>query len=198
MKRLTTTLILLFAIILSACSSKSTTKVDFNTETNFSQFSSFQFLPQKNTTLDSNPIMSHRIQSTITNNLISKALTMHDFINTDSADLTVNYHFSQQEKQNNSSFTIGFGTGMVNRKGGANMGISTSAPINSNAIIITTIVIDISHKGVAVWHGSDSYEASGNLPLEEIDNEVTRTITRLLATFPPQKSPPQKVIKKSE
>ena len=66
------------------------------------------------------------------------------------------------------------------------IGISTSIPMNSESEVLTKIVIDISNEECAIWHGSDSYEASSNLAIEETDKAVADTVDRILKDFSPQ------------
>lgn len=174
-----------FSLILG-CSSKPTTKIDFNPKTNFASFTNFQFSPAPQTTIDSNPIMSSRIKSAVEQNLLGQGLIKIDYLGKQSADLTISVNFSQQEKPNNSSFSIGFGTGRMGSNGGGSIGVSTTVPIDSDATFITKIIIDMSHHGKAVWHGVDSYEAKGNIPTEELNNAVSITVNRMLANFPPK------------
>ncbi|MCW8834425.1 MAG: DUF4136 domain-containing protein [Colwellia sp.] len=178
--------------LVTGCSTKPSTKIDFNPNIDFASFTSFQFGAKKKAALDANPIMSNRIQSAVEENLSKKDLTQITFVDSDSADLTVRVNFSQHEKANNSSFSIGLGTGRVSRSGGGSIGVSTNVPIDSDATVITKITIDMSHHGVAVWHGVDSYETSGELTVEEINNAVNLTVNRLLENFPPQKVTAQK------
>lgn len=173
--------------LLAGCSSKPSTKIDFNPKTNFASFTSFQFSPQQKVTLDANPIMTNRIKSAIEQSLSNRGLTKIAYIDSQSADITIKVNFNQQEKQNSSSFSIALGTGRVSNHGGSSIGVSTSVPINSDAIIITKIAIDMSHDGKAVWHGIDNYEAKGNLSAETVDNAVLLTVNRMLANFPPEK-----------
>jgi hypothetical protein len=178
-------LFILFSL-LSACSNKPTSHIDFNPETNFQLFNSYQFSTQMNNSVDTNPIMINRIQGAVENVLASNGLNKLTFIDINSADLTIYVTFSQQEKENNSSFSIGLGTSRIGSNSSGSIGVSTSVPINSKADIITTIVIDISDANNAIWHGSDSYQASGDLSMEEKDKAVITTVNRLLANFPPQ------------
>lgn len=183
MKKLIT-LCILFSLL--SCSNKPTVNIDFNQETNFQLFSSFQFSTQTNNSVDANPIMINRIQDAVDVALTNKGLKKRTFVDMNSADLTIYVTFSQQEKENNSSFSIGLGTSRIGGNSRGSLGVSTSVPINSEADIMTKIVIDMSDATHAIWHGSDSYEASGNLTMEETDNAVTATVNRLLANFPPQ------------
>jgi hypothetical protein len=183
MKKLIT-LCILFSLL--SCSNKPTVNIDFNQETNFQLFSSYQFSTQINNSIDANPIMINRIQGAVDVALTNKGLKKRTFVDMDSADLTIYVTFSQQEKENNSSFSIGLGTSRIGSNARGGLGVSTSVPINSEADIMTKIVIDMSDAKHAIWHGIDSYEASGDLSMEETDNAVTATVNRLLANFPPQ------------
>lgn len=186
MKKLLT-LCILFSL-LSACSNKPTISIDFNQETNFQLFSNYQFGTQMKNSVDVNPIMINRIQNAVEVALASKGLNKRTFVDLNSADLTIDVTFSQQEKENDSSFSIGLGTSRMSSRTSGGIGISTSIPLNGEADIITKIVIDMSNAKHAIWHGSDSYEASGDLSIEETDKAVTATVNRLLASFPPQAS----------
>jgi len=185
MKRLFFTSFLFF--LLAACSSKPTAKIDFNPNTNFQQFTSYQFSPNTDISVDSNPIMINRIQTAIDNNLALKNLTKQEFIDKNSADLTIQVSFTEQEKQNNSSFSVGLGTSRMGGNSRSSIGVSTSVPINSDADIITKIIIDISDSKQAIWHGSDIYEARAELTMEQTDQAVYSVVNSLLTNFPPEK-----------
>ncbi len=174
--------------LLTGCSSKPSTRIDFNPKTNFSSFTSFQFSPQEKSTFDANPVMSKRLQSAVEQSLLTQGLPKIDFVDKESADLTIKVNFSLHEKANNSSFSIGLGMGKGSSHGGGSIGVSTSIPIDGNAKIITTITIDMSHQGKAVWHGVDSYQANNNLTIKEINSAVISTVNRMLANFPPETS----------
>ena len=180
-------IVILFALLITACGSTPTTKVDYNEETNFSSFKSFQFIEHASTSVDANPIMLNRIENAVKNTLTHQSLTFNE----NQADLQVTVHFVQQEKANNSSFSIGFGGSKMGNHRSTGVGVSTSIPISSDATIITTIVVDISNANKAVWHGSDSYEGKGDMSTEEKQNAINETVNRLLANFPPKKAPQQ-------
>jgi hypothetical protein len=178
------TLSILFCL-LSACSNKPTVFIDFNQDTNFQLFRSYQFSSQVNNSIDTNPIMINRIQNAVTSNLTNKGLIKSTFVDINGADLTIDVTFSQQEKENNTSFRIGLGTSMIGKNSRGSIGVSTSIPLNSEVDIITTIIIDISHAKQAIWHGSDSFETSDGASIEEKNKVITETVNKLLANFPP-------------
>ena len=189
MKQLAIFSILLF--LLTACSSKPTIKVDFNPDINFHTFASYQYSSDPDTSFDANPIMINRIQTAIDHNLAAKNLIKHDYIDKHSADLTIKVSFTKQEKQNDSSFTIGLGTSITGGHSRSNIGVSTRVPLNSNTGVITKIIIDISDVNQAIWHGSDSYETSDDLTVDQTNQAVSATVNHLLANFPPIKSKSQ-------
>jgi hypothetical protein len=129
--------------------------------------------------------MINRIQTAIDTTLIAKGLTKHDYVDKQSADITIKVSFSEQERQNNSSFSIGLGTSRMGGNSRSSIGVNTSVPINSDADIITKITIDMSDKHQAIWHGSDSFEVKGDLSMEQTDQAVYTTVNNLLANFPP-------------
>ncbi|KGJ95561.1 DUF4136 domain-containing protein [Colwellia psychrerythraea] len=175
---------LLFLFLLAACSSEPSTKFDYNEKTNFSLFKSFQFVEKTSPDLDTNPVMDNRIKQAIESALIRQRFTAQAA----NADLQIKFHFSQQEKTNNSSFSIGLGGTKIGGSGAASVGVSTSVPIDSDATIITKIFIDISHNGKAIWHGTDIFEGKGDMPFQEKELAITATVNRLLANFPPKKA----------
>ena len=174
--------------LLAACSSKPTINIDVNPNTNFQQFTSYQYSPKANTSIDTNPIMINRIQTAIDTTLTAKGLTKREYTDKHSADITIQVSFSEQEKQNNSSFSIGLGTSVMGGNSRSSIGVNTSVPINSEADVVTKIIIDMSDANQAIWHGSDSYEANADLSMEQTDKAVYTTVNRLLANFPPEKS----------
>ena len=173
----------LFTLLLTACSSEPTTKFDYNEKTNFSLFKSFQFVEQTAPDLDANPVMDNRIKQAIESALIRQLFTAQ----TEHADLQINFHFTEQEKENNSSFSIGLGGSKIGGSGAAGVGLSTSVPIDSDATIMTKIFIDISHEGEAIWHGTDVFEGKGDMSFQDKALAITATVDRLLSNFPPKK-----------
>lgn len=172
--------------LLSACTNKPTIYIDFNPEINFQLFNNYQFNTQVNNSVDANPIMINRIQNAVELALTSKNLQKRTFVDMSNADLTIYVSYTQKEKENNSFFSIGLGTSRIGSNSEGSIGVSTNIPLNNETDIITKIVIDISNTEHAIWHGSDSYEASGDLSIEETNKAVTSTVDRLLANFPPQ------------
>lgn len=181
MKRLLINFFLLFS--LAACSITPTAKFDFNPNTNFQQFTSYQFSPNIDISVDTNPVMIHRIQTAIDTVLTNKGLTKHKYIDKQSADITIKVNFIEEEKQSDTSFNIGFGTSMMGRHSGSSIGMNI--PINGEVTIITKIIIDMNDTTQAIWHGSDIYETKEDLSIEQTDNVVNTTVHNLLASFPP-------------
>jgi len=181
--------------LLSACSNKPTTDIDFNQETNFQIFKTYQFSNQIESSVDINPVMINRIQAAVEVALANKGLQKNTFIDMNSADLTIYVNYSHKEKENNASFSIGLGTSKIGSNSRGSVGISTNIPVNKIANIITKIIIDINDKRQAIWHGSDSYETVDDSSIEDINKAVTVTVNRLLANFPPQTTEPIKAKK---
>lgn len=173
--------------LLTACSSKPTINIDSNPNTNFQQLTSYQFSPKTKVFVDTNPIMIHRIQTAIDTALAAKGLMKHEYTDRHSADITIQVSFKEQEKQSNSSFSIGLGTSRMGGNSRSSVGVNTSVPINSGADVVTKIIIDMSDANQAIWHGSDSYEAKTDLTTEQTNQAVLTTVNGLLAGFPPEK-----------
>jgi hypothetical protein len=129
--------------------------------------------------------MINRIQLAVAEHLIAQGFKQVDFIDNQSADLTINVDFSLHEKPNNSAISIGLGTGRIGSNSSGSIGISTNIPITSAINNITKITINMKHGEQPAWHGVDSYEASENTSIEETNKKVKNTVKRLLAEFPP-------------
>ena len=176
---------LLFSF-LAACSSQPKLDIDINPNTNFEKLTSYQFSPETKITVDSNPIMIHRIQTAIDQVLISKGLTKQEFSDKNSADITIQVNFSEHEKQNNSSFNVGLGTSRMGGNSRSSIGVNTNIPMNSNPDIVTKITIDMRDANEAIWHGSDKFQTGTDLSLEETNAAVNEIVNRLLLNFPPE------------
>lgn len=171
---------------LAACSSQPKLDIDINPDTNFEKLTTYQFSPESNITVDSNPIMIHRIQTAIDQVLTAKGLTKHQFIDQNSADISIQVNFSEHEKQNNSSFNIGVGTSRMGGNSRSSIGVNTNIPMNSNPDIVTKITIDMRDANEAIWHGSDKFQTGTDLSLEETNHAVNEIVNRLLVNFPPE------------
>ena len=169
----------LIALLLSACAKTSTTQIDYIETIDFTLFDSFQFTEQAKNS--ANPVLGNRIREVIKISLIEQNYTFQ----IKNADLQIKFHFTQQEKPNNSSFSIGIGGAKIGGSGGASVGVSTNIPIESNATIITKIFIDISHNNEAIWYGTDSYESENNMSAADKERVIAETVNRLLLNFPP-------------
>ncbi|MGB0937056.1 MAG: DUF4136 domain-containing protein [Colwellia sp.] len=178
-------------IIVSGCgSTPKPPKVDYNQETNFAEFKTFYFEETKPVTEEVNPIYQARIGKAITSALNAKTMVLVEGENLNKQDkstVAVSFYYSQTVKPQNSSFSIGLGGGSMGSRGGASVGVSKSIPIGSDSLLITKIVINISSQGKAIWHGSDTFEGQNDLPQTEKDKLINKTVTRLLAQYPPSK-----------
>lgn len=174
-------------LLLSACQSTKI-KVDYDSKTNFTLFKSFTFVDNNKQEDDvvvvplENPILTGRIKSAI-----KEQLTLQGFsYQAEGADLLIDFHFTQQEKQSNSSFSIGIGGSSYGGSRSSGVSVGTTVPINSDADIETTIIIDFSANNQPIWHGKDSYVADADFTSAQRDEKVTETVAKLLAEFPPK------------
>jgi len=173
----------LYALLLTACVSSPTAKFDYNEKIDFSLFKNFHFIEHINNRVDANPVMDAHIEQAIKSALTRNFLTHKS----EFADLQIKFHFSQQEKINNSSLSIGLGRGKIGGRGAASLGLSTNIPLKTDVTMLTKIFIDISHNNQAIWHGNDIFENKDEMPVKEKKQAITATVNRLLLNFPPQK-----------
>jgi len=169
--------LLLSGLLLSACAAKP--KSDYDVGYDFSQLKSFiEFSP----TQTNDPISSTRII-----NAINGALTAKGFIR-DEVDpsFKITYTFKVDNKPKDSGVSIGLGTGTWGSNGGISIGTSVGVPIGSDTAKIQTIQIDIidAQSNKLIWRGSDkfNFDAGG----EEKAEDTAKTVTKILALFPPQ------------
>lgn len=184
---------LFFLSLLTACSNKVSTSIDFNPNTNFSTLKTYQFSPTKANTPDINPILINHMQTVVDTVLSAQDLTKIAVDGNQNADITIKVTYSQQEKENNSSLTIGLGTGRVGSHGGASIGMNTNVPLKGQSKVITKIMIAISHNDIPVWYGTDSYEGDANSSTDESAPAIAFTIKKILKHFPPNKDQKSRV-----
>ncbi len=173
---------LLSAMLLSGCQSTSKPTIDFNSATDFSQFSSFSIKPAiQSTENNENPILTAKIEKVVKQQLALKSLNYQQ----DTGQLTVSISTKFSEESNDSSFSIGLGSSSYGRNLSTGVSVGTSIPLNGD-LTFTHIVIDISDNNMPIWHGRDKYETSAEQSPAQEQQAIELTVGRLLEHFPPQ------------
>ncbi len=166
--------------LLLGCQSPKTT-VDFDTSTNFKQFSSYQFEPTTEATVEVDQLTYDRIQNAITAELAQKPVRYSD----NNADLQISFFTVVEQKQNNSSFSIGLGGSSRSGSSATGVGLGTTIPIDGDINLYTKIVIDIKHQGKVIWRGSDGFEAEQDISPEERTKAINNVVAIILSQYPP-------------
>ncbi|WP_440876621.1 DUF4136 domain-containing protein [Thalassotalea sp. PLHSN55] len=196
LKKVSTPLLLALTLLtVSGCQTPAKPKIDFNSETNFKQLTSFTLAQGTNMQkVDENPIAKMKVEKVVKRQLSEKPLTYVEANTNENgdeiaqADIEVKITIKETIHENDSSFSIGLGTGSAGRNHSSSISVGTSIPITKVDKLIH-IIIDMSHNNVPIWHGRDKYESDAKYTPEQELQQIELTVKRLLAHYPPQKKP---------
>ncbi|KGJ98534.1 DUF4136 domain-containing protein [Thalassotalea sp. ND16A] len=170
------------SLLLTACKSTDT-NVDYDTDTNFSTFSDYQFVASNEAqAAPMEQLTSDRIKDAVMMQLTAKSLNMAD---TD-AQLQVSYFTTREEREDTSSFSIGIGGVNRSSSSATGIGVGTTIPLDSGINIYTQITIDIHHQGKLIWRGFDGFEAEQGIKAAEKHQEINKVVGTILSNFPPK------------
>ena len=171
-----------FTAFLLACQSTST-NVDYDPDTNFNQFTAYQFTVSKEAKAKQlDPLTSDRIKEAISANLAAKSLSAVE----KDADIQVSYFTTLEQREKKSSFSIGLGGSNRTGSGSTGVGLGTTIPLDSTYNVYTQITIDISKDGKLIWRGFDGFEIEQGTPPVEKHQEITNVVNAILANYPPK------------
>lgn len=167
--------ILLVIILFTSCGAVMT--VDYDTETDFSNFTTYQFYSEIDSGL--NQLDDKRIIKTI-----DSSLQQRGFKRTD--DCTFYIDFFATERISNSRNTLGVGVG----GGGGNVGVGVSGgiPIGGRVInqLLTLEITDASPDQKLVWQVVIDGELKEKATPAQKETYYTKEINRALQKFPPK------------
>lgn len=173
-------LVCLFTLLLiSGCATKS--QQDYDTNYDFTQLQRFDQLAAS----ESNDRLSAgRIEQAILEEVLAKGFVL----DTNNPQFHVTYGFKVENKPKDSSMSIGVGTGTWGSGGRVNVGTSVGVPLGSDNVKVQTIQIDVidTETNRLVWRGTDkfNFDAGG----EQKAADTRKTVAKILAQFPPNKS----------
>ncbi|MCL1106201.1 DUF4136 domain-containing protein [Shewanella algicola] len=172
------TLIICSLFILAACTTKP--KQDYDVNYDFAALKTFSQLSVKQT---NDPLTADRINADIKQSLLNQGFVYQP----EGGDFIVNYAFVTQDKEKDSSLSIGLGSGTWGAKGGIGLGTSIGIPLGSNTAKTQTIQIDIvdSTDKRLIWRGNGQYHFDQGG--EDKAKGINETVAAILAQFPPQK-----------
>ncbi|GGP62528.1 DUF4136 domain-containing protein [Shewanella saliphila] len=172
------TLIICSLFILAACTTKP--KQDYDVNYDFSALKTFSQLSVEQT---NDPLTADRINADIKQSLLNQGFVYQP----EGGDFIVNYAFVTQDKEKDSSLSIGLGSGTWGSKGGIGLGTSIGIPLGSNIAKTQTIQIDIvdSTDKRLIWRGNGQYHFDQGG--EDKAKGINETVAAILAQFPPQK-----------
>lgn len=154
---------------------------DYDKATNFAAYKTYA---QRKGTPANDQFMHKRISEAIDAEMKAKGLTMNDA----SPDLTVIYHVSTKEKQDISTYSMGYagGYGPYGYGWGGGWG-STSTQVVVNDITEGTLVIDVAdaQKKHMVWRGVGVKQINVQQKAEKLDKNVVSAVKKILKDFPP-------------
>lgn len=168
-------LLILASSLLIACGTS--VGIDFDKETNFSQYATYNFYPSLDSGL-----------SELDDKRIIKAtdslLQLRGFIKSESPQIYVNFFAS--ESVSNSRNTIGIGIGSGGRNGG--VGVSGGIPIGGRVVNqqLTLDFIDVA-KDDLVWQAVADAEYKEKASPTKKDAHYDEVIAKILKKYPPKK-----------
>ena len=146
-------------------------------------FSAFKTYAQRKGTPANDQFVDKRITDSIDTEMAAKGLTKNDA----APDLTVMYHVSLKEKQNISTYSMGYagGYGPYGYGWGGGWG---STQVMVNDITEGTLVIDIAdtHKKQVVFRSVGVKEIDVQAKAEKRDKNVASAVKKILKDFPPK------------
>ncbi|GAC15807.1 DUF4136 domain-containing protein [Aliiglaciecola lipolytica] len=137
-------------LVISACSSNNIV-MDTDQNTNFTKIKSYSVM-SRNT---DDTLSAERLISQVSQFLQSNNKLVGDSGFTDAVielDHYINY------RDNDSSFSIGLGTGSFGRSGGVSVGGGVSVPIGSDQIPIAVVSMKVLVEGRLVWSATNSHD----------------------------------------
>ncbi len=180
MKRTVVILLGIVALMMSGCSSVSTT-YDYDSETDFSKLQTFAWMPREANTGGSaqqaradNSLFDKRLKNAINKNLEAKGYS----IDTTEPDFVIMYHTGVQDKVNvtNWGYTYGPYWGP--------WGESVDVSQYTEGTLIVDFV-DYVTKSI-VWRGTAQKALTTDPKPEQADENIQKAVDQLLAKFPPQ------------
>jgi hypothetical protein len=170
----------LAASLLAACAGNSV-NIDYNLQTDFSQYQSYGWKEATSGTAnDVMPLMGERVKAAIESELSAKPMSLSD-----SPDVWVRYYVQSvsETRSSNTSGSVGLG-----RAGGSSaVGVSLSFPLGGERTTTEQqVMIDFydGNSDQLVWRGTDKFRADGKKP-EQLDKLVKQAVGNILAAFPP-------------
>lgn len=165
---------ILFLLLLIGCSS-SKVFYDYDKETNFTSYKSFNFFDDAGEGL--NQLDIKRIKERITKQLEAKGVHYAE-----KPDIFINFFSKKRESENRNTIGIGIG-------GGRNIGfgISGGIPISEKKIVqsLTIDFVEASNNQL-IWQGVIESEFNENYSPYQKEEYYTKTITKVLNKYPPK------------
>ncbi|WNC67590.1 DUF4136 domain-containing protein [Thalassotalea nanhaiensis] len=179
-----TTLAASFSLLLLLGCTNTPSTVDYDTETNFGQFSSYQLADTTaDTSAPSDEITSERIKEAVIAQLTQKSLSLVE----QDGDLQVNYFTTLEQREKKSSFSIGIGGSNHSSNSSTGVGVGTTIPLDSKFNTYIQITIDMNHQGKLIWRGFDGFEAEQDISPEDKQKGINEVVAKVLANYPPKK-----------
>ncbi|SRR5690554_4848791 len=168
----------LLAFSLFALYSCKSINIDYDSQTNFSQYKTYNYYPKMRSGL--NELNDSRMRRAVDNVMREKG-----FLKSNNPDVYINYYTEQTSKPSYSSFGVGIGQ-RIGR--GVGIGVNTRIPIGGNTKIqhITFDVID-KDQDKLIWQGAMKAEVKEGGSVSSRDAQYKKNVSKLLRNFPPKK-----------
>lgn len=172
-----------FVLLISACSS--TADWDYDKSVEFANYKTFAWSPEadlKNNggnAYQINDLMEKRVRNAIIEAMLAQNIKL---VETQDADILVNYHASIDSKIETDSFNTTYSARWNY------WGIGYQTQTHAREYDVGTLVIDIIDKqsNQLVWRGAKEGRLKNKQTPEQRTNSVNKTVSEILKNFPPK------------
>lgn len=168
----------LLSFCLFALNSCKPIHIDYDSQTNFSQYKTYNFYGNIHSGL--NELNDSRMRRAVDNAMRQKGL-----LKSNNPDVLINYYTRSSKKPSYSSVGLNIG-GRVSRHVG--LGVNTHIPVENNRQIqhITFDIID-KNRDRLIWQAEMRADVKEGGSVASRDAQYTRNVSKLLRNFPPNR-----------
>jgi hypothetical protein len=169
--------LMLLAIGIVGCSDNIRVKSDYDRKTNFSQYSTYDWLPVKDIELKNNPLIYNeltdkRVKTAVNELLPGRGITL----NNSNPDLRIHYHIIVEDRT----------VVRPDLYGSYSSPYWSRNPVSSYPFREGTLILDLmdAHTNALVWRGWSINILDGN-DIELPEEKIKLAVARILENFPP-------------
>lgn len=177
-------LVIISVLLFLVCACKSTPDWDYDKTVNFSGYKTFAFVNDAGLKVDINnyqinDLMDQRIKNAVIKKLEDMGLNQ---INTEQADVLINYHASVNKKVESSTINTGYSARW------SYWGWGYQSETNTKEYKVGTLIVDVIDRitNQLVWRGAKEGRLKKHQTPEKRESSINTTISEILSNFPPK------------